>query len=239
MPKPRIGVLMCGHVPVDLQEISGGDYDLVYRNLVESADPNIDLAVYPVIDDAFPESIDECDGWIITGSPYDADSDEAWVVKLRDWITEASAARARIAGVCFGHQLVAEALGGKVGRADRWKVGPQDTEVQPTSWFEGGEVKLNAMHQDVVTQLPPGARLIAEGSTSEFPAYLVGNHIVCVQDHPELDADYVGALLDLRVARIDADTASAARRRLASEPTDGRTVGRWLVDFLLDRRLAT
>jgi len=236
MAKPRIGVLLCDHVPADLQAISGGDYDLVYRHMMLAAEPDLEVDVYPAVDGVLPESADECDGWIITGSHLSAYSDEAWVVALRDWLAGAAAAGARIAGVCFGHQLVAEALGGKVGRADKWKVGPQSTEVEATEWFEGGEVNLNAMHRDVVTELPPGARAIAAGSTSEFPAYLVGGNIVCVQDHPEFNADYVSALIDARLDRIDADTVASARARLAAGPTDGPTVGRWLVDFLLDRR---
>jgi len=236
MPKPRIGVLLCDHVPADLQAMSGGDYDLVYRQMMVAAEPELEVAVYPAVDGVLPELADECDGWIITGSHLSAYSNEAWVVALREWLADAAAAGARIAGVCFGHQLLAEALGGKVGRADKWKVGPQHTEVESTDWFEGGEVKLNAMHQDVVTELPPGGRTIAKGTTSEFPAYLVGSNIVCVQDHPEFNADYVRALIDKRLDRIDPDTVASARALLDSHTTDGAAVGGWLVDFLLDRR---
>jgi len=235
-PVARIGVLLCDHVPPDLQELSGGDYDLVYREMMLQAEPRLEVVSYAVVDGEFPESLDECDGWIITGSHLGADSTEPWVAALREWIAEAAAAGARIAGVCFGHQLVAEALGGSVGRAESWRVGPQDTVVEPTPWFEGGEVKLHAMHQDVVTALPPGARNIAVGSTSEFPAYLVGDNIVCVQDHPEFDADYVRSLINARLDRIDPDTVASARRRLDTTDTDGSTVGGWLVDFMLDRR---
>jgi len=238
MANPRIGVLLCDHVAADLQAISGGDYDLVYRRMLLAAEPDLEVAVYPAVDGVLPESTSECDGWIITGSHLSAFSDEPWVIALREWLADAAETDARIAGVCFGHQLVAEALGGKVGTADQWKVGPQKTTVEATDWFEGGEVKLNAMHHDVVTVLPPGSRNIAEGSTSEFPAFLVGDNIVCVQDHPEFDADYVRALINARLDRMDADTVASARARLSTEPTDGPIVGRWLVDFLLDRRRA-
>jgi len=236
-PLARIGILLCDHVPLDLQEQSGGDYDLVYRQMMQKAEPRLEVVSYAVVNGEFPDSLDECDGWIITGSHLDADSDEPWVVALREWVGVASAAGARIAGVCFGHQLVAEALGGSIGRTKRWRVGPQDTTVDSTPWFPGGEVKLNAMHQDVVTTLPPGGRNIAVGTTSEFPAYLVGDNIVCVQDHPEFDASYVRSLIDARLDRIDPDTVAAARLRLDTTDTDGSVVGGWLVDFLLDRRV--
>jgi len=236
MAKPRIGVLLCDHVPADLQATSGGDYDLVYREMMLAAEPDLEVVVYPAVDGVLPESPNECDGWIITGSHLSAYSDDAWVVALREWLADAAEAGARIAGVCFGHQLVAEALGGKVDQAERWKVGPQQTTVEPTPWFDGGEVRLNAMHRDVVTKLPPGGRVIATGTTSEIPAYLVGDNVVCVQDHPEFNADYVRALIDKRLDRIDPDTVASARDHLDSDITHGSLVGRWLVDFLLDRR---
>ncbi len=234
-PLARIGVLMCDHVPADLQELSGGDYDHVYRRLLLAAEPRLEMITYAVVDGELPASPHECDGWIITGSHESAFSDASWIVAFRDWIASAATAGARIAGVCFGHQLVAVALGGSVEQAETWKVGPQDTVVEPTRWFAGGEVRLNAMHKDVVTELPPGGRSIATGTTADHPAYLLGDNIVCVQDHPEFDVDYVRSLIDARVDRIDPDTVESARRRLEDVPTDGPTVGVWLVDFLLDR----
>ncbi len=234
-PLARIGVLMCEHIPVDLQESTGGDYDLVYRRLLHAAEPRLEVITYAVVDGELPASPHECDGWMITGSRESAFSDASWVVAFRDWLASAATAGARIAGVCFGHQMIAEVLGGSVERAETWKVGPQDTIVEPTRWFAGGEVKINAMHKDVVTELPPGARSIATGTTANHPAYLVGDNIMCVQDHPELDADYVRLLIDARIDRIDPDAVESARRRLDDDPTDGPTVGVWLVDFLLDR----
>lgn len=236
-PDARIGVLLCDHVPADLQVLSGGDYDLVYRHMLRAAEPQLDVVTYAAVDGDLPASPNECDGWIITGSHDDALSDESWVVALREWVGSAVVGGARIVGICFGHQLVAVALHGTVGRAEKWRVGPQDTTVESTPWFDGGDVRLNAMHRDVVTELPPGGRAIATGTTSEFPAYLVGDNVICVQDHPEFDAPYTSALIDARTDRIDPATVESARHRLTVEPTDGSTVGRWLVDFLLDRRI--
>jgi GMP synthase (glutamine-hydrolysing) len=91
--------------------------------------------------------------------------------------------------VCFGHQVVAHALGGRAENTGTWKAGPQQLTVEPTPWFEGGTVKVNAMHQDVASIVPPGGRTIASGETAAHPMYLVGETILCIQDHPEYDAD--------------------------------------------------
>jgi GMP synthase-like glutamine amidotransferase len=233
---PLIGILLCAHLPAELQPVAGGDYDTVYRNLLQSGDPGVRTRPYDAINGELPASPDECDAWVLTGSPHDAFEDTPWIVALRDFVARAVAGGARIAGVCFGHQLVATALGGTVERADGFAVGPHTMHVEPTEWFTGGEVTINAMHRDVVTRLPAGARTIAAGTTAEFPAFLVGDSVFCVQDHPEFGRALAAALIDSRRDLIGDTTASDATERVNEIATDGELVAGWIVDFLLDRR---
>ena len=92
------------------------------------------------------------------------------------------------------------------------------------------------MHQDVASVVPPGARTIARGDTAEHPMFLVGDTILCMQDHPEYDADYIAALVEARRPRMGDEVTDAALANIASEPVDNDVVGRWIADFLLDRR---
>jgi GMP synthase-like glutamine amidotransferase len=237
-PRPLIGILACDHVRGDdLIEAAGGmDYDVMYTAMLRQAGPEIEVKAYHVVDGELPEGADECDGWIITGARYDAYADEPWIKALRHFVAEVHHHKARLVGVCFGHQIVAHALGGEAGPAGEWKAGPQEMTVKATPWFKGGTVRLNAMHRDVARILPAGAQPIATGTTADYPAYLVDDTIFCVQDHPEFDRRYTAAIIEARRERMGHDITDAAAKTVMEVDTDGDVVGRWIVDFLLDRR---
>lgn len=234
---PLIGILACDHVGPELLDAARGrDYDDMYTEMLQAAEPSIRTRTYDVVGGDLPEHPDECDGWIITGARYDSYRDEPWIVGLRGFVQRVLDHRARLVGVCFGHQLVAHALGGRAEPTGTWKAGPQPLYVEPTPWFEGGTVTIHAMHQDVASIVPPGGRTIATGDTADHPMYLVGDTILCVQDHPEYDADYIAGLVEARRPRMGDAITDAALARIIDERTDNGVVARWLADFLLDRR---
>jgi GMP synthase-like glutamine amidotransferase len=97
-------------------------------------------------------------------------------------------------------------------------------------------VTINAMHQDVASIVPPGARSIATGETAEHPMFLVDDTILCIQDHPEYDAAYIAALVEMRRPRMGDAITDAALDRIAEQAVDNELVARWITNFLLDRR---
>jgi GMP synthase-like glutamine amidotransferase len=232
-----IGILACDHVSPELAGAARGrDYDDMYTEMLQAAEPSIRTRTYDVVNGELPHHPDECDAWIITGARYDAYRDEPWIVALRTFVTSVHEHRARLVGVCFGHQLVAHALGGKAEHTGTWKAGPQLLKVDDTAWFEGTSVTINAMHQDVASVVPPGGRTIATGDTAEHPMFLVDDNILCVQDHPEYDAAYIAGLVEARRPRMGDAIADAALDRIDTDDVDNQIVGRWITDFLLDRR---
>ena len=235
---PVIGILVCDHiVGDDLIEAAGGhDYDAMYTAFLRRGNPDVAVRVYDVVGGELPASPSECDGWIITGARYDAYVDEPWIADLRAFIVELNEHRARTVGICFGHQAVAHALGGEAGPAGEWKAGPQDLSVKSTPWFDGGEIRLHAMHQDVARELPPEAADIGVGTTADHPMFIVGDNILCIQDHPEYDERYISALIEARRERMGDAVADAALARVANESTDGPDVAQWVTNFLLDLR---
>jgi len=231
-----IGILQCDHVPPELLEAAGGDYDELYTRLLRHAEPHLDVRVYDVVDGELPNSPDECDGWIITGSRHDAHSDAPWTVALRDFIAKADQQQARTVGICFGHQAAAHALGGRSGRTGTWKAGPHPLHLDATPWFDEIDLQLNAIHQDAVLEAPAEATVIGSGPTADVPAFLVGEHLLAIQDHPEFDDRYTAALVESRRPRLGDEVADDALQRLEETGSDGPALARAIVDFLLDRR---
>ena len=233
----RVGILLADHVRDEMQALAGGDYDVVYTNLLHLADPTIETVAYDVINGELPASPDECDAWLITGARHDSFADEEWIRHLKDFIRDVNEQKAKMAGICFGHQVIAEALGGKSERAPEWKIGPQEMTLAPQDWFPGGTVWVSAVHKDQVTSLPEGAEPIAEGTTATFPGYRIADHIITVQDHPEYDSTFAEGLLDRYESVMDTDIAAEGRRKLQSTPTDRGVVAEWIVRFLQGREL--
>lgn len=232
----KVGILVCDEVDESLREQTGGDLTDIYTRLLHSVDPLVEACPYRVFAGVFPESPDECDAWIITGSRFSVYDDEPWIAELLAFIQALDAARSRTVGVCFGHQAIAEALGGEVGPAGVWKVGVHSMEVESQPWFKGASIRLHAMHRDVVSRLPNGATVIAEGSSADIPAYRVGDHILAFQDHPEYDAVYERLLIERRRHLIGDHDTDVALASLGGD-TENFAVAGWILAFLKDVRI--
>lgn len=226
----RVGLLECDHVDERFSVIAGD-----YRDMFSALLPSLDLVPYDVVGGQVPADPGECDGWLCTGSRQSAYDDLGWIEALCGFVGDVRAAGTPFVGVCFGHQVLAHALGGRVERADAgWGVGVHAVEVAaPASWMDPprGQVALQFMHQDQVTAVPEGAVVL--GSSEHCPAAVmaVGKTMVGIQAHPEFGAEYARALIDARERSIGAERAGAARESLRS-PTDESVVAGWMTRFL-------
>ena len=225
-----VGLLECGHV-ADRHRAVAGDYVDMFGALFAAHLPGVELAPFDVAGGDLPSGPGECDGWVCTGSRHSVYDDLGWIAPLSGFVREVRDAGVPFVGICFGHQLLAHALGGRVARAPSgWGAGVGDVVVErPRPWMRppAATVALQFMHQDQVEVLPPGG--VALGRAAHCPVALlqVGPAMVGIQAHPEFPAAYVDAVLADRVDLIGADEVAAARAGLG-RPTDEATVAHWI-----------
>ncbi|MCB1343427.1 MAG: type 1 glutamine amidotransferase [Pseudooceanicola sp.] len=224
----KIGILQTGHAP---DELLGefGDYDRIFQQMLGAGD--FDFASYAVVDGQFPAGADDCDGWLITGSRHGAYEDHAWIPPLEALIREIHAKGLPLIGVCFGHQIIAQALGGKVEKfKGGWSVGPTEYDMG------GKTVTLNAWHQDQVVQRPEGARVLASSAFCENAILAYGDTIWTVQPHPEYGNDFIGGLIRTRGKGVVPDAQLAAATANLNVPVDNDEFARAMADFFRKAR---
>jgi len=220
----HIGILQTGLVP-DALKSKSGDYPAMFEALLDGH--GFTFSTFVVCEGEMPPGIDTCDGWLITGSRHGAYENHPWIAPLEDFIRAVHAAHRPMVGICFGHQIIAQALGGRVEKfAGGWAVGR-------TAYDMGGEtVHLNAWHQDQVVVAPPGARTVGSNEFCTHAALAYGDHILTVQAHPEHTPMFHEGLIDIRGAGVVPDDLLALARAGLGQPLDSAAMGDRLARFL-------
>ncbi|MFT7243516.1 MAG: GMP synthase-like glutamine amidotransferase [Candidatus Azotimanducaceae bacterium] len=237
----KIGILKADSVLPQFQAEFGDYPDMFVARLSANSKIALNFDIYDVEHGDYPASIDACDGYIITGSKKSVYDDEVWIRDLEAYVRLLHGAQKPLVGICFGHQLVAQALGGKTESADEgWGVGVHTSQlVYQKDYMQPAlsEIKVLVSHKDQVTVLPPGAELLA---TSEFcpnAMYQLGEHIVCIQGHPEFIKPYSQSLMNLR-EKILGDGTFLQGIRSLEEPLDSDTLAKWILEFLSNRSVS-
>ncbi len=230
----KIGILQCDDVLDDLQPLFGNYPEMFERLLKEAAPDDWQFITYRVIDGEFPDSVNDCDGYITTGSRHGVNDDEAWIDDLERFVKTIADSDKKFVGICFGHQILAKAMGGAVDRSDKgWGIGVSFTNVvTEKAWMTPYQPGLDLVvsHQDQISQLPEGAEVLA--SNSFCPYYMVQyqNHLMSIQGHPEFSKPYSNALMEKRRNRIPAERIREGKASLSAN-TDDRLTMRWIVNF--------
>ena len=230
----KLGIFNCDRLDPAVEQEFGSYPQMFMRFFARSAIP-FEFTVYQAIEGEYPAQIDDNDAYLITGSKFDAYGKEPWIARLLDYIRSLAEQKKPLIGICFGHQLIAQALGGQVEKSDKgWGVGIRQVELyQQRDWMEPALANMNLLysHQDQVVTLPPDALAFAGDSFCPNAGMLIGDSIVTLQGHPEFEREYMRYLLAKRGERIGERTSRAAIESL-SATTDQDIVGQWLSAFI-------
>lgn len=219
----KIGILRTGHSPDGMIETMG-NYDTMFERLLDGND--FTYETFSVVDGEFPAGPQDADGWLITGSKHGAYEDHAWIPPLEDLIRSINATGKPLIGVCFGHQIIAQALGGKVEKFEGgWSVG----RTQYT--LDGQPLALNAWHQDQVTQLPESARVVGSSDFCANAMLAYGDNIWTIQPHPEFNPAFVDGLIKTRGKGVVPDAQLEAATAELTKPLNSNDIAARMAQF--------
>ncbi len=232
----KIGILRCDTVRSTLSA-EFGEYAEMIETGFATTDGDLSFHTYHADEGQLPESTDECDAYILTGSRHSVfDTDELWINPLRDFIVRLHKAKIKAIGICFGHQLIAEAMGGKVERANcGWQIGVHRAIIQQQADFMQPKMAtfyVTMMCEDQIQTLPENATVLAKSDGCEYMMLQYNNHFLSIQGHPEFSLDFAKALVNICQDDFPAKRLEKGLSSFSENDTNGELLFRWFVNFL-------
>ena len=204
----KVSVLETGKLPENLEK-KFGDYPKMFSDLLEELNVPYEMKSFDLINNEFPKNICNTDLWLITGSSFGVYEEIDWIDKLKNLVQKIYNMKTPLIGICFGHQIIADALGGKVEKSHKgWGVGVHKYErkVNP-EWSEtvGDFFSGYVSHQDQVIVKPENAYTI-------YGSDFCPNSILCyddienpvaisIQSHPEFKKECLEMIIQRRIGQ--------------------------------------
>ncbi|HAT2046983.1 TPA: GMP synthase [Legionella pneumophila] len=229
----NLGILLCDKVSEVFVE-DHGQYPEMFANLLRPADATLEFTIFDAEHGELPTDVHAVDAYLISGSRHGVNDDYPWIRKLEEFVRTLHASQKKLIGICFGHQLIAKALGGKVIKSPKgWGVGMSQNQIyQFKEWMKPSLNCFNLLvsHQDQVIELPTDAEILAG---SDFcPNYMMQiGSFFSVQGHPEFTKSYSR---DLMVSREDSvnEIEFAKGMKSLELHEDDTIIAQWIINFL-------
>jgi len=222
----NLAILETGTPPGPLEE-RFGRYPAMFEDLL-----GLQATSYDVAAGVLPPDVGRHDAYLVTGAAAGVYDDLPWIPKLKTFL-QAAKGRAKLVGVCFGHQIMAEAFGGRVEKSAKgWGVGLHTYPiVRHEAWMDNVSlVSVPASHQDQVVEQPPGTEVVASSLFTPYAALAWRDQpAISFQFHPEFAPAYAKALIAERYDRTPDPEAAIAS---LDAPNDNARVGEWIRRFL-------
>lgn len=231
----KIGILAAGITP-DVLRSEYPTYAEMFAQQLSTLESSLSFEIFDVRLGEFPASTAVCDGWLITGSKSDAHGDDAWVLKLCDFIREIDAKGQVLVGICFGHQVIARALGGRVEKfTGGWGVGVHHYQVvdNTISALDRSDIAFCAFHQDQVLEKPEKMTTFLTSDFCQHAGLIYQDRILTFQGHPEFSKAYESELIDMYDGKtLTTEEAAQARDSVAKEAIQNDQLMAWIGRFL-------
>ncbi|MCP4875395.1 MAG: type 1 glutamine amidotransferase [Gammaproteobacteria bacterium] len=236
----KIGILEAGLLREEMAT-RFDPYPIMFERFLGLSGHTFEFQAFSVLCGEMPVSIYDCDGWLITGSRHGVYENLEWMVPLQDFIRELANTELPLIGVCFGHQIIAQALGGEVIKSDKgWGVGLHQYGIdQIHSWMgdESQSVGIYAFHQDQVVTCPKSAKVFSSSEFCPFAGLSYGDSMISVQAHPEFEESYETALLETYVGTVvPEDVTEAALQSMYGNSADTQILASWFAEFFMSRQ---
>ncbi|MGF1727096.1 glutamine amidotransferase-related protein [Photobacterium nomapromontoriensis] len=234
----KLGILLCDDVRPELQTCHG-NYPEMFTRLFERIDTDVKLHFYRVTDGQYPQSLDECDAYLASGSRFSVYNESRWITVFKAFINRLYRQKIPFVGICFGHQMLAWALGGEVTRSiNGWGIGVHQAnivrhQITQHRWLADipSPFSLLVSHQDQITEPPLHTTVLASSDFCPYAMILVGDHSLGIQGHPEFTPEYSHDLITLRQSNYSVATFQTAIASL-EYPTDHDLLTRGILRFI-------
>lgn len=236
----KVTILETGRAPGRLCE-DYPRYPDMFVSLLSKADETLTFETVALVDGSPLPDPASCEAALITGSPAGVYDSTPWMAPLRDFVREAFKAKTPMIGVCFGHQIIADAMGGVVRKSEKgWGVGRHTYDITDRRWWMNeprAAISLSASHQDQVIQPPKGAATLARSKHTEHAMLAYESApVMSLQGHPEFPDSFVAALYGARRGKSLPDGMVDAALESLGQPEDNALVAGWMVRFLRGAR---
>ena len=211
-------------------------YSEMFSVFLKTNSRNWKVTSYDIYNNNFPSNIDFYDGFLITGSSFGVYENYKWIIQTIRIINNILDKNKQIVGICFGHQIIAQAISGLVEKSNNgWGVGIKEIKFHKQKpWFHNkiDNLRLISFHQDQVIKIPDYADHLGGNSFCKYYSFGVENFVFTLQGHPEFSKKYALDLLHLRRKSIGKERYLTSKQELQSQANDGKLVGNLIANFL-------